>query len=81
MNTGLSKSSSRGSSSFRLIADAFLSVPGLSFSSVLSTEPIERVFSKHDGLFDPFYLRCSPHPSRLVARTGRLIDAIACVQK
>ena len=37
--------------SFQKIAAAFLSQPGLPFAHLLSTERIERVFAKHDGLF------------------------------
>ena len=44
-------SSSRYSSSFQRITDAFLSQPGLPFAEILSAERIARIFAKYGGLF------------------------------
>ncbi len=41
----------QGGASFRQVASAFLSQPGLPFAQVLSAERIERIFAKHDNLF------------------------------
>jgi putative transposase len=40
-----------GCASFRQVAAAFLSQPGLPFARVLSAERIERIFAKHGNLF------------------------------
>ena len=40
-----------GSASFRQVAAAFLSQPGLPFAGVLSAERIQRIFAKHGNLF------------------------------
>jgi putative transposase len=40
-----------GSASFRQVAAAFLSQPGLPFAQILSAERIERIFAKHGNLF------------------------------
>jgi putative transposase len=47
----LSNLPGKGRSSFRQVVDAFLSQPGLPFATVLSTERVERIFTKHGNLF------------------------------
>ena len=48
---GLPHFSNGGSNGFQRVADAFLSQPGLPFANVLSSERIERIFTKHSNLF------------------------------
>jgi hypothetical protein len=49
--SGLSNSSRSDSNSFQRIVSTFLAHPGLPFAEVLSSERIERIFSKHGNLF------------------------------
>jgi putative transposase len=51
MDTGIPNSPNGRRNSFQKIASAFLAQPGLPFAHLLSAEQIERVFSKHGGLF------------------------------
>jgi len=51
MRQDIPDSPARGSITFQQIADAFLAQDGLPFADVLPSEPIERAFARHDGLF------------------------------
>ena len=48
---GVSDFTNYGSGKFREIVSCFLLQPGLPFAEILSSERIERLFKKHDGLF------------------------------
>jgi len=51
MSASLPDSSPHRSSNFQFILDSFFVSDGLPFSQILSAERIEKVFSKHGGLF------------------------------
>ncbi len=51
MVVNLPGSPRRGSSSFRRVADAFLTRQGLPFAEILSAQRIERVFARYGNLF------------------------------
>ena len=51
MGTDIPNSPNGRRNSFQQVAAAFLSQPGLPFAHLLSAERIERVFTKHGGLF------------------------------
>jgi len=51
MATVIADSSRRGGGGFQRVVNSFLLRPGLPFAEILTVERIERVFSRHGGLF------------------------------